>query len=305
MRNIVTQPGKVKPHGNRDLIMILSFHPCIDADFQIILGDRSLNSKDVGMIHSAEAVILHQGMVGPIFETCRKAGIQTFPNYEMRFKHPGKIGQSKLFRDFALPHPKTSRWETVEAYMRANPEVETLLRLCPFVMKANMSHEGEGVFLVKDMDSYHEALHRLILKERAGTKGFVVQEFIPCGGNVLRSVIMGKKVISYWKRPAGPGQEITTISKGALIDKLWQPGLLRMGGECGHQLSEKTGINLAAVDFLIPSADKNPSPLFLEINYYFGRKGLGGMENYYRLLFQAIQEWLTELNLDPGSVRLF
>ena len=284
--------------------MILSFHPCIDADFQIILGDRSLNSKDLKMISSAEAVILHQGMVGPIFEACCNADVKTFPDYKMRFKYPGKMGQSRLFWDFRLPHPKTYRWETVAAYLRANPEVEILLEQGPFVMKADMSHEGEGVLLVKDEDSFHAGIRRLTLKEKAGAKGFVVQEFIPCGGNVLRSVIMGKRVISYWKRPGSYGQEITTISKGALIDKIWQPALLKMGKECGHHLAEKTGINLAAVDFLIPSSGRDPTPLFLEINYYFGRKGLGGMENYYRLLFRAIQEWLVDLNLYPDAVKL-
>ena len=284
--------------------MILSFHPCIDADLQIILGDRHLNAKDLKMISSADAVILHQGMVGPIFEACRNAGVKIFPDYKMRFKYPGKMGQSRLFGDFDLPHPKTSCLETVAAYLQGNPEIDVLLQQGPFVMKANMSHEGEGVFLVKDEDSFHEALRRFTLKERAGVKGFVVQKFIPCGGNVLRSVIMGKDIISYWKRPGSQGQQITTISKGALIDKAWQPGLLKMGEKCGRFLMEKTGINLAAVDFLIPSSGRDRSPLFLEINYYFGRKGLGGMENYYRLLFQAVQEWLMDLNLDPDSVEL-
>ena len=284
--------------------MILSFHPCIDADLQIILGDRSLSSRDMEMISSAEAVILHQGMVGPLFEACCKAEVKTFPDYTMRYKYPGKIGQSSLFKNFDLRHPKTSSWETVDAYVQANPEIEALMQHGPFVMKANLSHEGEGVFLVKDAPSFREALHRLTLKERADVKGFVVQEFIPCGGNVLRSVIMGKNVISYWKRPVHHGQEITTISKGALVDKVWQPVLLKMGDDCAQVLSKKTGINLAAVDFLVPPAEKGTSPLFLEINYYFGRKGLGGMENYYRLLFRSIQEWLMDLHLDPDAVRL-
>ena len=203
--------------------MILSFHPCIDADLQIILGDRSLNSTDLEMISSAEAVILHQGKVDPVFEACRKAGVKTFPDYAMRFKYPGKMGQSRLFKDFDFPHPMTYSWETVDSYLQANPEIEAMLPQSPFVMKANSSHEGEGVFLVKDKASFHAALQRLTLKEKSGAAGFVVQKFIPCDGNVLRSVIMGKNVLSYWKRPAGDGQEITTVSKGARVDKAWQP----------------------------------------------------------------------------------
>ena len=285
-------------------IMILSFHPCIEADVQIILGDRGLSTADVKMISSAEAVILHQGKVDSVFEACRKRGVKTFPDYAMRCKYPGKAGQSRLFKDFGLPHPMTHSWETVEAYLHANPERETVMQQGPFVMKDNLSHEGEGVFLVKDKVSFHAALQRLTLKEKSGSTGFVVQEFIPCDGNVLRSVIIGKNVLSYWKRPADNGQEITTVSRGARVDKVWQPGFLKMGNDCAHVLAEKTGINLAAVDFLVPFSQKEPSPLFLEINYYFGRKGLGGSENYYRLLFQAVQEWLMDLHLNPDAVRL-
>ena len=284
--------------------MILSFHPCIDADLQIILGDRSLSSSDLELISSADAVILHQGMVDSLFEACRKANVKTFPDYTMRYKYPGKIGQSSLFKDFDLPHPVTHAWETVDAYVLSNPGMEALRQQRPFVMKANLSHEGEGVFLVKDEVSFHAALHRLTLKEKAGAPGFVVQEFIPCGGNVLRSVIMGKNILSYWKRPVQTGEEITTISKGARVDKVWKPAFLQMGNDYARLLTERTGINLAAVDFLVPSSEKEPSPLFLEINYYFGRKGLGGLENYYRLLFQAVQEWLMDLHLDTGAVRL-
>jgi len=284
--------------------MILSFHPCIDADSQIILGDRNLSDRDLEMIASAEAVILHQGMVDSLVEACRKANVKTFPDYTMRYKYPGKIGQSRLFKDFALNHPETSSWKTVEAYMQASPDGISQMRQCPFVMKADLSHEGEGVFLVKDEPSFRGALHRLTLKEKAGAAGFVVQKFIPCDGNVLRSVILGRQVISYWKRPANNGQEITTISKGALVDKVWQPELLKKGDDCARVLRERTGINLAAVDFIIPFAEKERALLFLEINYYFGRKGLGGLENYYRLLFRAVQEWLMDLHLNPDAVKL-
>ncbi len=256
------------------------------------------------MISSAKAVILHQGMVDALFNACCKAGTPTFPDYAMRYKYPGKTGQSRLFNDFALNQPKTSRWKTVASYLQANPDMDEILQQTPFVMKADLSHEGEGVFLVKDEPSFRVALDRLSLKEKSGAGGFVVQEFIPCDGNVLRSVIIGKQIISYWKRPADSGQEVTTISKGARVDNVWQPDLLDMGSNWARILREKTGINLAAIDFLAPFPGKAPPPFFLEINYYFGRKGLGGLENYYRLLFRAVQDWLEDLHLNPYAVRL-
>jgi len=42
----------------------------------------------------------------------------------------------------------------------------------------------------------------------------------------------------------------------------------------------------------------------LEINYYFGRRGLGGTINYYRLLYKAVQDWLEEAGFDPESASL-
>jgi ribosomal protein S6--L-glutamate ligase len=37
--------------------------------------------------------------------------------------------------------------------------------------------------------------------------------------------------------------------------------------------------------------------MLLEINYFFGRKGLGGSENYYRILLAEIRNWLARRNL--------
>ncbi|MDQ1334713.1 MAG: hypothetical protein QG552_1663, partial [Thermodesulfobacteriota bacterium] len=140
--------------------------------------------------------------------------------------------------------------------------------------------------------------------ERSSIQGFVTQDYIPCEGNVLRAIIIGKRILTYWKRPDEPGQKITTISRGAIIDAEWQPDLQKKGRASARKLMEKTGVNLAAIDFVFPSADQDPGPLFLEINYYFGRRGLGGTENYYRLLYEAIQNWLAEIGIDPQTVKL-
>jgi ribosomal protein S6--L-glutamate ligase len=141
-------------------------------------------------------------------------------------------------------------------------------------------------------------------RERSGLPGFVSQEFIPSEGNVLRAVIIGKSVITYWKRPSRPGRVITTISRNAMIDHHWRPDLQEKGRKQALSLSEKTGINLAAIDFVFPVADDDPAPFFLEINYFFGRRGLGGSEDYYRLLYQAVRDWLAENGLDPEPVTL-
>ena len=83
--------------------MILSFNPVIDADVQIILGDRALHDRERALIQEAEAVVLPQGCPQELYESCAEAGTRHFPNYEMRFKYPGKTGQARLFEDFGFP----------------------------------------------------------------------------------------------------------------------------------------------------------------------------------------------------------
>lgn len=284
--------------------MILSFHPCFDTDIQIILGDRKVDSDILKSIEKADAIVLPQACPQDLYNICAKSKASLFPNYQARIEYPGKIGQSRLFEKLDLPHPVTLRWRGVEDYEDVCLRQDTLPQDLPFLIKDDMSHEAEGVFLIENRTALKEALDKLALRERPGLKGFVTQEYVPCGGNVLRAVVMGKWVITYWKRPCKPGQQITTISKGAIIDHDWQPNLQERGRDQALLLSGKTGINLAAIDFVLPIADKDPEPLFLEINYYFGRRGLGGSENYYSLLYEAVQDWLSEIGLDPESVSL-
>ena len=139
---------------------------------------------------------------------------------------------------------------------------------------------------------------------RSGSPAFISQELIPTNGNVLRVVIIGLKMITYWKRAGSSGQIITTIKKGARIDRDWRIDLQEKGRALTQKFSDATGINLAAVDLVFPFNQAGPEPLFIEINYYFGRRGLGGSLKYYRLLFAAIKEWLNKKGFDPKSIKL-
>jgi ribosomal protein S6--L-glutamate ligase len=284
--------------------MILSFHPCIDAHVQIVLGDRHLASDDLKLIHGADAIILPQGCTEDLYKACIDSRAFVFPDYDMRFRYPGKMRQRLLFKGFGFPHPETLCWPAVKDFKKAYARPGGFPHKLPFLIKDDMSHEGDGVFLIKDRPSLAEALDYLDRRERSGLPGFVTQAFIPCRGNALRAVIIGKQVITYWKRPNRKGQIITTISRDAVVDHDWKPDLQEKGKAHALGLSQQTGINLAAIDFVFPGLMKEPEPLFLEINYYFGRRGLGGTENFYKLLYQAIQDWLIEAGLNPESVRL-
>jgi ribosomal protein S6--L-glutamate ligase len=284
--------------------MILSFHPCFVADVQIILGDRALGPEELSLMARADAIILPQGCSHALYRACRNSRASLFPDYGARFQYPGKVGQSRLFKEMNWAHPETRIWPSVEEWKNFCRQTGTLPHRIPFLLKADRSHEGDGIFVIRDGASLEAALRSLLLSERSGACGFISQDLIPSNGNVLRAVVMGKKVTTYWKRSASPDEIITTISRGASLDEKWRPGLQERGIVEVRGFCAASGINLAAMDFVFPLADPDPQPLILEINYYFGRRGLGGSLRYYRLLYTAIQEWLSENGLDPNSLDL-
>jgi ribosomal protein S6--L-glutamate ligase len=284
--------------------IIVSFHPCFTAEHQIILGDRKLASKDHRWIRRADAIILPQGGPRELYMACRDSGAQVFPNYNMRLRYPGKLGQTVLFEEFHLRHPATKAWSSADEMRGFVRSGGMLPHPFPFLIKADESHEGEGIFLITDPGALEFVLENLRAWEKTGQSGFITQEMVQTGGNVLRVVILGRQTIAYWKRPDDPSESVITVSRNARVDRWWRKDLQKKGRFEARRISKKTGIDLAAVDFVFSMRDPDPQPLCLEINYYFGRRGLGGSLNYYRLLHDAIKEWLRARGFDPGAVKL-
>lgn len=284
--------------------MILSFHPCFTADNQVIFGSRKMNKEDVALINSADVVILPQTCSYDLHEACRQSSAMVFPDYGLRFQYPGKTGQSRFFREYEIPYPKTEIFQNLEAFRSLDRAGAESINRYPHFIKTDKGHEAEGVFLVKNNQDLNKVQNTLNLLEKAGSSGFILQELIPTEGNVLRVVIMGDTLTGYWKRPIKSGQMITSAGDNGIIDKEWRPDLLEQGRVAARVFSKKTGINLAALDYVFDIRADNPKPLILEINYYFGRRGLGGSENYYRLLYETIKKWLAEKGFEPGRVSL-
>jgi len=284
--------------------MILSFHSCFLADTQVILGDGVLDAHDRRHIEAADVIILPQTCPLGLYKACKNAPALLFPDYKVRFEYPGKIGQSRLFKDLRLPHPRTQQWPSVKAFRDRHPKAAPFPGEMPSVIKADKTHEAEGVHIIEDFATLETALKAMERLEGSGLSGFVSQDWIETEGNVLRVVIMGRSLRSYWKRAEGPGEKVAAISRGAKIDENWRPDLQEKGKMQARRLSAATGINLAAIDFVFPFSHPDPQPLFLEVNYSFGRQGLGGSQNFYLLLFEVLQEWLAEKGFDPDSVTL-
>ena len=128
----------------------------------------------------------------------------------------------------------------------------------------------------------------LLQLELHGCSGFVIQEYLPALERDLRIVVIGSRIFSYWRRAEG---FLHNVARGGEIDAESDKDLQAVGRERVREFCLRSGINLAAFDLVFPTSV--PEPVFLEINYTFGRSGLGGSENFYRLLREAVEQWLA------------
>ncbi len=275
--------------------MILSFHPNIVADENILCAGRLPDEKDEVTVRKAEAVIVPQGCSEDLYRMCRKHCLRIFPNYDVRFDFPRKLGQARLFQEIRAPFPRTFLFDSVYSFRFNYPKSSPLE--FPYVFKSDWGGEGDEVFLLETDNSLERCLKRAKDMERGGRKGFLLQEYVPAGGRDLRVVIIGSRLYSYWRFQQNSSQFLTNLKAGGVIDYLFAPELQEKGGAMVKEFCSKTGINLAGFDLLFPNYEKNSCPFFLEINYFFGRKGLGGSFKYYELVERAVEEWLEGIGL--------
>lgn len=273
--------------------MIVSFHPCYEADANILCAGRQPDNKDRMAIRSADAVILPQGCPEALYRMARKECAHVFPDYDVRFQYPGKTGQAKLFQACSVSHPQTWVFANTAQFKRCgNVAVDAGF---PLVLKLDWGGEGDTVFLLKDVVDLKDALSRVDAYERTGQKGFVLQQFIPASHRTLRVVVIGRTQKAYWRVQKTPFSFGTSVAKGATIDEDSDPVLRQKGIFFVRDFCRQTKINLAGFDLLFDEtepAQKKPQPLLLEINYFFGRTGLGGSEAFYSMLQTQINAWL-------------
>lgn len=278
--------------------MIVSFHPLFEADKNIICAGRKPDGCDLAAIKAANAVILSQGCYPALYKMARDNCPHVFPNYDARFKYPGKVNQIKMFRNYGISHPSSEIFLDLSSFRRRYGKVPTKLSSAfPVVFKLDWGGEGETVYLVKSAEDLGEILEKATIYEKAGQTGFILQEYISSGNRTLRVAIIGRQVISYWRIQENSDDFYSNLGKGAVIDADAEPELQRRAVALVKHLCQKTGINLAGFDVIFPAGYDKPEPMLLEINYFFGRKGLGGSEVYYRILLEEIRNWLIGQNL--------
>ncbi len=264
---------------------VLSFHPLVRGHFNI-WAFSAVDERLFTCLTQVKGVIFPQVFPEVLYRLALARGLKTFPEYRVRFDFPGKHGQVLLFRLLDLPHPKTLFVPKLAAF-GAHPGVLPLtLPKFPFVVKTLDEHEGYGVFLVTGKETWETVSSYLKAREREGRFGFLMQEYLP-GHYDARVVLIGRERLVFWREKKGFKGNLA--QEGCLVpcpDK----GLEEKALALAETLAQKTGINLAAVDFLV--SDKG---LFLnEINYVFGRRALKG--KFEALFFKAVKEFLRVIS---------
>ncbi len=272
--------------------MILSFHPVFEGDKNILAQGREPGPDDLAAVRAANAVILPQGCKASLYTMACENCANVFPNYDARFRYPGKIGQTRLFRELNVPHPKTEICTSHSSFLRLSLSKSHFS--LPFVFKFDWGGEGDNVFLIRSSEEFEAVLQKALDYERTGQSGFLMQEYIPSQNRDLRVAVIGQKMMSYWRVQRDSETFCANLSKGGVTDTDSDPEIQAKGVEAVRAFCEKTGINLAGFDLLF-SQDGKKTPLFIEINYFFGRQGLGGSERFYDILTQEIRKWINNL----------
>jgi len=278
--------------------MILSYHPCFEGDKSLLCAGREPGADDLAAIKAADAVILPQGCRQSLYEMAHSNCTNVFPNFDARFNYPGKIGQARLFKEKRVAHPKTEIFLNLDAFSthyvgfpeKPDPDF-------PFVFKFDWGGEGEQVYLIQSSSEFQSVLQTAGSFEKSGHTGFVLQEYIPSQNRSLRVVVIGQTITSYWRIQENAHCFGTHLAKGAVIDAESNPELQAAAMSSVKNFCILTGINLAGFDILFSQESKNNALFFLEINYYFGRRGLGGSEKFYETLIAEIKKWIDSLGI--------
>ena len=278
--------------------MILSFHPCYEADINRLCAGRQPDAGDRKAIREAAAVVLPQGCREALYRMARENCSHVFPNYDARFQYPGKTGQARLFERLGVTRPRTWVFTDCEDFSRQSGQLSAAG--FPLVFKLDWGGEGDTVFLLQCETDLRQALDTAAQYERTGQPGFVIQAYVPHGNRSLRVAVIGKTLISYWRIQDRQKAFGTSLAKGARIDTQSDPRLRQAAEKRVRHVCRQTGVDLAGIDLIFEKGDREYGtlhPLLLEINYFFGRTGLGGSERFYTLFQAAVDQWLEHLGL--------
>ena len=265
---------------------VVSFNPWIEGRWNFF-PFTGLTPEVLSALESAEAVIFPPTVQPELYYFVRRLGKPVFPNYDLRFTFPGKIGQVLLFRTLGLPYPETICVPRICAFGPHPGAVKISLPDYPWVVKGNHGHEGREIFLVENPQDWEEVFSELRRWEAGGRYGFLIQEYLPWEYD-LRIVVIGRRKLVFWRRG---GFRKNLVQEGEPVS-CPDPRLEEKALSLVEDLCSRTGFNLVAVDLLFQPEE---GKVFLnELNFVFGLRLLGGEAGFRTYLESAVTEFICK-----------
>ena len=242
----------------------------------------------VTLIRSARGVVMPRAASEGRYRRVAALARDWFPNFEPRFAYAGKTKQTMLFHRYEVRHPKTFIYRSPADLGAADRSGLPLAY--PFVLKGDRGGGGSSVHPVTCRDNLQAALGRL-----PGEEPLLIQEWVQHGGMDLRVVVVGFQMVSYFRVGRG---FYNNVCRGGRVERSLFPERQEAGMDAVAKFCSLTGIQVAGFDLMFP--DEGP-PVFVEINFHFGRKGLGGTPGFRRLFGEAVRAWQRGVSYPPHS----
>ena len=258
----------------------VSFNPEIGMEENIPLfaglGDPAVRR----LIANAAGIVL-PGYVSPWrYHGITRYAKDWFPKLDARFTYPGKSSQILLFRKLGARHPDTLLFKN-PSHMLSHFRLWGSPWGYPLVLKGDTGGGGSGVFPIHRVSDVEEQIRKLPHAEPV-----LLQRWVDHGGRDLRVVVYGNRTVSYFR--IGDGSFYNNVCRGGRLDYESSPEQREKGSLAVLELCRKAGIDIAGFDLMFPD---NGDPVFVEINFHFGRKGLGGTRGHREHVLRAVNDW--------------
>jgi ribosomal protein S6--L-glutamate ligase len=207
-----------------------------------------------------------------------------FPRLDTRFNYQGKSRQILLFRRLGVRHPDTLIFDRpsllLESFQRHGSPWGY-----PVVLKGETGGGGSSVYPIRQPSDLSKYIVKLPVDQPV-----LLQKWVDHGGKDLRVVIYGQTTVSYFR--VGSGGFYNNVCRGGRIDHDSDPHQRQAGNEAVSRFCRHALIDIAGFDLMFPG---NGLPVFIEINFHFGHKGLGGVPGHHGHILQAVDEWRTAI----------
>jgi ribosomal protein S6--L-glutamate ligase len=258
----------------------VSFHPGIPLDLNLPVFSPVDQPEIRTLLQGATGVLLPSYVTPQRYSMITRWCRSWFPRLDTRFRNCGKTAQIELFRSQGVRHPESVIFENAQELgshaAHADPPGGY-----PCVLKGDTGGGGSTVFPVRDREELMRCVQRL-----PSDRPMLLQRWVNHGGMDLRVVVYGKQTVSYFR--IGDGQFYNNVCRGGRLDHDGRPELQQKGIEAVRAFCDSVAIDIAGFDLMFP--DSGP-PVFVEINFHFGRKGLGGSPGHRLFWARAVQEW--------------